>query len=61
MGPCIRRDDSRGWGEIEVTEGSRTPLYCDYALLVAKLVSFLSLKGREVPTEISRPTHPLAP
>jgi hypothetical protein len=26
-------------------ERSRTPLYCDYALLVAKLVSFLSLKG----------------
>jgi hypothetical protein len=29
------------------TRRSLTPLYCDYALLIAKLVSFLSLKGRE--------------
>ena len=48
-------------GASACVEGSSTPLYCDYALLVAKLVSFLSLKGREVPTESSRFSHPLSP
>ena len=34
-------------GASACAERSRTPLYCDYALLVAKLVSCLSHKGRE--------------